>query len=564
MEAENEGGRRRDAETATVGLVVGSLEVCAVFCEGREEDGRPRVVAWETIPYTTLGDLQNGLTTFVDRHRLQGHGARCTLHPDDYSLRLVERPVNVPDEDLTDATRWLVRDLIEFDVENAELATLTLPEDANRVRTPHMFVIAARNGPVLDLAHVIDGAGLRLLGFEIVESTMLALDERMPEVAGGSAMVRFHSKSNVLTVAHDHHLYLTRNIHVEYEQVESWAQIAGVVDDPSGPEMMGHLDPLLLDLQRSLDYYESEYGQAPVSRLMLLPCGIDTSPLAPALSEALRPVQVEAFDIQDYFAFSDPPPEDLELVLTLAAGSTAVHSDQIGRSLLPATFRPSEGGFGLASVARIAALVFVLLGGLYGFSRFQLEREDQALLALETERDSLADEIEERTEQAIQSAASADPESEILALTKERNARVSILRDMTQRTSRRDASFSKLLAALGRQDLESIWLERIVFSHGGDAVTLEGRTLAAEAVPAYLRRLGREPGFASRRFRTFQLERRDRADPSLVFRLATLNEAPPEETEEGPARLSEDDVGQTEALLSSLADQGLAEPEDLP
>ena len=56
-----------------------------------------------------------------------------------------------------------------------------------------------------------------LLGFEIVESTMLALDERMPSIVGGSAVLRFHPKSNVVTIAHDHHLYLTRNLHAEFD-----------------------------------------------------------------------------------------------------------------------------------------------------------------------------------------------------------------------------------------------------------------------------------------------------------------------------------------------------------
>ncbi|CAM9429802.1 unnamed protein product, partial [Discosporangium mesarthrocarpum] len=518
--------KTQDSERASVGLVVGSREVTAVHCDGEDEQGRPRILAWETIPYANPGDLQNGLTAFVDRHQLHGQQCRCTLHPDDYSLRLVERPTNVPDEDLADATRWLIRDLVEFDVETAEVATLTLPEDASRGRTPQMFVIAARHGSILDLAHVIDGSGLRVLGFEIVESTMLALDERMPEIVGGSAVLRFHPKSNVVTVAHDHHLYLTRNLHVDFSQIEAAAEAAQHAEDPTDHSVMESIDPLLLDVQRSLDYYESEYGQAPVSRLMLLPSLLDPSPLLPALQEALRPIKVETYDIGDSFSFPERPPADLHLVLALAAGSAAgsaaTRSDRIGRSLVPAAFRQSQGGFGLASVLRVAAAILLLLGGLYGWGHFQLEREDAALLALENHRDRIVDEIEERTEQAILAARTTDPEAEIEQLEKERNARVSMLRDMTQRTSRSDASFSRLLAGLARQDLDSIWLEHIVFSHGGDAIRLEGRTLAAEDVPEYLRRLGREAGFASRRFRTFQIERANREDASLVFRLATL------------------------------------------
>lgn len=547
-----------EVEKASVGLVVGSLEVTAVYCEGEDDRGRPQVHAWETIPYSNPGDLQNGLTAFVDRHQLAGRSCRCTLHPDDYSLRLVERPVNVPDEDLADATRWLIRDLIEFDVETAEVATLTLPEDASRGRTPHMFVVAARNGPILDLAHVIDGAGLRVLGFEIVESTMLALDERMPEVVGGSAVLRFHPKSNVLTIGHDHHLYLTRKLHADFDQIDAAATTAIGVADPTDPSIMGSIDPLLLDVQRSFDFYESEYGQAPVSRLMLLPSTIDMAPLEPALAEALRPIQVESYDVDHYFAFRETPPQDLQLVLALAAGSTAMQSDRIGRALLPAAFRSSQGGFGLASVFRAAAAILALLGAVYGWGSFQLDREDTKLLALETDRDALVDEIEERTEQAIAAVASVDPEAEIVQLTQERNARASMLRDMTQRTSRRDASFSRLLGGLARQDLEAVWLERIVFSQGGDAIRLEGRTLVADRIPEYLRRLGREAGFASRRFRTFLLERSDRPDQSLAFRLATLDENVRDEEEDGASPDPAAPAPDAAALLSALEEGGNA------
>ena len=70
-----------ESKTATVGLVVGAFEACAVYSDGEDERGRPRIIAWESIPFATPADLQAGLTAFVDRHRLQGLGCRCTLHP---------------------------------------------------------------------------------------------------------------------------------------------------------------------------------------------------------------------------------------------------------------------------------------------------------------------------------------------------------------------------------------------------------------------------------------------------------------------------------------------------
>lgn len=513
-----------EIETASVGIAVGPRHATVIACDG-EVAGRPTVLAWESIPYQGPADLRSGLARFVDSNGLEGQDCRCTLSPDDYSLRLVERPANVPDEELADATRWLIRDLIEFDVERAELAILTIPIDGSRARTPHMFVVAARHERVTDLAHTIDGAGLRLLGFEIVETSMLALDARMSKIVGGGAVLRLEEKTSVLTLSHAERLYLARNLHVDLDVIDTAANRALTEEDPAGPGIIETLDALLLDIQRSFDYYESEYGRAPASRLTLLPGPIDLTPLVPALTEALRPVQVEPYDLAQYFDFPDRPAAEIQPSLSVAAGTIVALTNLIGDRLLPASFRKRDGGFGLLSVARVAAAIIVLLGVYYGISRFQLDQKSEVLLDLETERDRISDEIEAFRDRVASEASPLDPEAEIAVLTAQRDARMSMLRDMLQRAAKSDAAFSNLLSGLARQDLEGIWLERIELSAGGDAITLEGRTLDAENLPSYLRGLGSEAGFASRRFRTFEIHRANTSAPGLAFRIATLSDA---------------------------------------
>lgn len=145
--------------------------------------------------------------------------------------------------------------------------------------------------------------------------------------------------------------------------------------------------------------------------------------------------------------------------------------------------------------------------------------------ALQSRRDVLASEVDARVSAAVAAGADTDPEAEIARLTAERDARRSMLRDMTQRTSRRDASFSHLLGGLARQDVESIWLQRIRFASGGEDIEIEGRSLTPEAIPRYLRRLGRDSGFEDRRFRTFLLERPDGRERTVAFRLSTLDDS---------------------------------------
>lgn len=65
--------------------------------------------------------------------------------------------------------------------------------------------------------------------------------------------------------------------------------------------------------------------------------------------------------------------------------------------------------------------------------------------------------------------------------------------------------FSRYLKSLARQDTNELWLTQIDLSALGDRTRLEGKSLRAELVPAYLQNLAEEPPFAQQRFHQFQI-----------------------------------------------------------
>ncbi|MFO0691016.1 MAG: PilN domain-containing protein [Myxococcota bacterium] len=96
-----------------------------------------------------------------------------------------------------------------------------------------------------------------------------------------------------------------------------------------------------------------------------------------------------------------------------------------------------------------------------------------------------------------------------------------MLRDLGQQRPGSASSFSSLLTGLARQDLEGVWLERIELSESGEALSLTGRTLAADDVPNLLRRLRDEPAFAGRKFGSLSIERTPEPAAGLRFHVAT-------------------------------------------
>ncbi len=511
---------RGERPSASVGVCRGP-DGLALVATAADPSGAHEIVAWDFVRLDDPSEARSALQRFVVRNQLLGCPARIVLAPDDYSLRLVERPPGVPDEELVEATRWLVRDLIEFDVDQAEIAVLTIPADTNRARTPRMFVVAAKREIATSLGEAASAAGLGSTEFEIVETAMLALEACLPDVVAGRAVLRLQEKSSTLTLSFGEQLYLARSLSIDIETISRAVEIAEDPDQAAQRDALQQLDPLLLEIQRSLDYYESEFGLAPASRLTLLSNDRDHHTLVPLLGEALRPLRVEAFELERCFEIDELPSDAVQSMLALAAGASTDHPEWIGDALTPEPLRARRDGFGIASLARIAMVMLLFAGALFGFGSFRLHQERAGLAGIEAQRESLERELEaERARQAAR-ASRADPKAEVEGLRALRDARLSMLRDLKRGSSDSSAPFSGLLLGLARQDLEGVWLERIVLSDGGDAVALEGRTLRGEDVPRFLRRLGDEPGFADRRFRTLAIERTSDGMPGLAFRIGT-------------------------------------------
>jgi len=69
------------------------------------------------------GDLKNqqeGLLSFVEQNKLYHAACYGVLSLDDYQLMLIDKP-KVVDGEIGESVRWLVKDLIDFPVEEAAI-----------------------------------------------------------------------------------------------------------------------------------------------------------------------------------------------------------------------------------------------------------------------------------------------------------------------------------------------------------------------------------------------------------------------------------------------------------
>jgi MSHA biogenesis protein MshI len=270
--------------------------VCVVRVT-HERGQRPRVVAWERRA------LEKGVAEEKLLQRLsadyQLKRARCTtlLDESEYSLLLTEAP-DVKPEELRTALRWRVKDLIDFHINDATLDAFELPgSEGNKAR--EMYAVAARNEAIRRRVDALQDAGVNLEIIDIPEMAQRNLAALLPEDAQGVALLSFGNRGGLLTISRQGDLYLSRGLDVGLDHLRQ------------GSDSTGYLDRVVLEIQRSLDYFESHFRQSPVQHLVLTPVAAHL----PGLPEHLRAnlsVAVSVMNLAELVEMGTAVPADLE------------------------------------------------------------------------------------------------------------------------------------------------------------------------------------------------------------------------------------------------------------
>lgn len=89
-------------------------------------------------------------------------------------------------------------------------------------------------------------------------------------------------------------------------------------------------------------------------------------------------------------------------------------------------------------------------------------------------------------------------EAEVLVLQR-------VLRTLMQREVGNDAGYSEYMRAFSRQIVDGIWLTGFSIVASGKEISLSGRALRPELVPAYLNRLSSEPTMQGKSFGSLEM-----------------------------------------------------------
>lgn len=301
--------RRASPGLAAIGLLEhGACLVQVVHGHG----GHPRLTACDYRPWGTDGEPKV-LARLAADHGLKR--TRCTtlLAHNEYSLLVTEAP-EVQAGELKTALRWRVKDLIDFSIDEATLDIFDVPGAAAAGRAREVYAVAARNTAIQRQADLLTRCGINLDIIDIPELAQRNLAALLAADQKGVVLLSFSAHGGLMTLTKNGKLYLSRNLDVGLDRLRT-------------AEAPGYLSRIVLEVQRSLDYFENHFRETPITHLVLAPSALDIPNLAGYLGGNLS-VQVEIMDLTLLLDYATAVPAELA-TLGLATLGAALRRDTV-------------------------------------------------------------------------------------------------------------------------------------------------------------------------------------------------------------------------------------------
>lgn len=245
-------GAREDGWTS----VVFSPEQIQVARVRRSPGHGPELLSWEV--FAREGSDLDALKRLRAGGRLGRQPCTTLLRLGQYQMLQTALP-EVPEDELRNALRWRVKDMVEFPVDQAGIDYLPIPRQGGG-REAQAYVVAASHGVLTPLIRMFQDAGVALDAIDVPELAQRNVAALFEEENRGLACLAFYEDGGRLSFTTGGELYASRHIDV------SPADLAGA-DASAG----GLFERVLLEVQRSLDNVDRNYSAVPVNRLLVSP-----------------------------------------------------------------------------------------------------------------------------------------------------------------------------------------------------------------------------------------------------------------------------------------------------
>ncbi len=167
-------------------------------------------------------------------------------------------------------------------------------------------------------------------------------------------------------------------------------------------------------------------------------------------------------------------------------------------------FEKKQKAFSVIAMGQCLGFIAVGVIVFWVYALFQTRATERVATQM---RDQLALQRDQVAKLALTSSQprSKTLEAEVARLDAEVQARKATLHALGTGELGNTGGFSEFFAALGRQALPGVWLTGVTIADSGNELTVKGRALRAELMPAFLRALNNEPVMRGRKVTEMKL-----------------------------------------------------------
>ena len=269
----------------------------------------------EFAPLEAGEDHGTLLDDLISKHSMKKCSCVCVMSPDTYSLLQVEAP-DVQPAELRAAVRWRIKDIIDFHIDDAVIDVFDIPGQSGRGGAKVMYVVAARASEIQRQVDLLNDAGLAIQAIDINELSLRNVVARMPQDVDGVALISFTRTSGLISLLHQGALYLTRSIPIGSDMLRQ----AYASSQQGSTSLTDLFDRIVLEVQRSLDYYDSHFSSPPMKHIVIAPMEQEISGMTAYLSEEF-PLPLTVMDFAEFMDCTDiiPPAVQARCCATVGA-----------------------------------------------------------------------------------------------------------------------------------------------------------------------------------------------------------------------------------------------------
>jgi MSHA biogenesis protein MshI len=281
--------KRRGTEGLRAAVAVSDHEI-AVALVRKLEGQRPKVLRI-MVEEAPLGFADPVLKKIISEFDLRRVPVSAVINASDYQIAQVQAP-DVPRAELRAAARYSMRDTFDFPIDHATLDVFDLPEQNSSGNKRMCFAVATRGDAIEKVTSTFERHFRRFDVIDIPELCQRNLASLLPQDAKGVAFLLIRDDFAQLVLTRRGMLYVTRRFDFGVRGELNGDSEAEANELPIDPQMLS------LELQRSLDYYESHFDETAIGDLFIAPAGSRANMLAAELG-ASTGLRISMFNIHD-------------------------------------------------------------------------------------------------------------------------------------------------------------------------------------------------------------------------------------------------------------------------